>query len=151
MKSQSPKLRHDYRTGPRVQVDFTDAEQLTDQTHADELDINTVMRRWANGTEPIINAQIPKYGDFSNVDDYLVARLNVAEVQDSFDKLPHAVRAKFNFEPHELLAFVDNPDNYDEAIRLGLLEPNPALKADLDPTPAPPPSGDGESPTADGD
>lgn len=63
------------------------------------------------------------YGDFSNVPDYQEALNLVARAEEQFAGLSAQVRDRFNNEPAEFLAFMEDPKNASEAIRLGLAAP----------------------------
>lgn len=69
------------------------------------------------------NPDSPKYGDFSG---YTSSRLSeamnvVAEARSKFEQLPSGLRARFENDPRKLVDFVNDGSNYDEALRLGLV------------------------------
>ena len=69
---------------------------------------------------------IPQFGDFTAApQDYAEAFEMLATVQDNFESLPSAVRDRFHNDPHELLMFLSDSANREEAARLGLLEVTP--------------------------
>ncbi len=116
-------------------------EGKTVQASKDECDINILMSRYEKtGTLPI-NTKQPIYGDFSNVSDYMDAVHQTAKAQAMFDALPARIRDRFGNSPEGLLEFMDDPQNLDEAIELGLVPPDPDLEVPPDPPadPAPPP------------
>ena len=67
----------------------------------------------------------PQFGDFSNVSDYQSACNAMIEAQTSFAELPAEVRSRFRNNPAELISFIEDSKNKDEAIKLGLI-PKPA-------------------------
>lgn len=79
------------------------------------------------------NTSVPRYGDFSNVDDYLGALNSVKAAQEAFQALPSGLRKRFENDPAQLIAFFDDPENQDEAVALGLI-PGPAPDPKPDPT-----------------
>lgn len=110
----------------------------TQQQFKDECDINVIMSRYDNNMNLIPPDLFVKnnkgvYGDFSTVKDYQSSLNQIIEAEDSFMALPAKVRAKFNNNPQELFAFLNDKKNYDEAINLGLI-------TKPDPTPAPSPT-----------
>jgi phage internal scaffolding protein len=95
---------------------------LTQQHFKDETDINNILRQFnVTGLLPE-NALSPRYGDFTGINDYQSALNAVIAAEDGFMALPADLRARFSNNPEELINFLDNPENKDEAIRLGLLD-----------------------------
>ncbi len=120
---------------------------LTKQSFRDECDINFIMSRWKRtGEMPPEKAGTmrPHYGDFSNPNDYMEAANRVIEANEAFESLPSFLRDRFANEPANLIAFLADPENQEEAIKLGLAERAPPLDQeveeapDLDPDPSPP-------------
>lgn len=119
----------------------------TQQHFADACDVNKLMKKYKN-----INAIPPEhfknhgrgvYGDFSEIGDYHSAFAAVANAQDAFMKLDASIRARFRNDPQELLNFVNDDRNYDEAVKLGIvpkkeLATDPNLKKVGDPEPKSP-------------
>jgi len=97
---------------------------LTQQHFKDETDINNILRQFnITGLLPE-NALSPRYGDFTGINDYQSALNAVIAAEDGFMALPADLRARFSNNPEELINFLDNPQNKDEAIRLGLVDQN---------------------------
>jgi phage internal scaffolding protein len=95
---------------------------LTQQHFKDETDINNILRQFnITGLLPE-NALSPRYGDFTGINDYHSALNAVIAAEDGFMALPADLRARFSNNPEELINFLDNPQNKDEAIRLGLVD-----------------------------
>lgn len=107
----------------RVTVDFTNQESRTKQAFKSECDINNIIKKY-NKTQTIThtNSIQGKYGDFSNVADYHDALNRVMDANEKFMGLPSEMRAKFKNDPAELIKFVSDDKNYDQAIELGLIE-----------------------------
>lgn len=98
-------------------------EGRTKQSHKDETDINSIMKRFEKtGMIEFINSHEPKYGDVTAMD-YQTSMQNVAQANEMFADLPAKVRDRFDNDPAELLEFLDNPANREEAVLLGLVEP----------------------------
>jgi phage internal scaffolding protein len=68
------------------------------------------------------------------------------DAQYQFDQLPALIRDRFHNDPQEMLAFLNDPNNYDEAIKLGLVNPPPAPEIDVDAPVSPPAGGDPQRP-----
>ena len=116
-------------------------ESRTKQADIERTNINKIMRRYANtGTVPA-NMREPWYGDFSNVDDYLTARLRVQEAQDAFEALPADLRKHVDNDPAEFMRLAEDPERREEAIALGLYEaPEPEPEPQPEPEPVPDPA-----------
>ncbi len=99
----------------------------TQQQFKAQVDINNIMKKYKKTGDMSIFIKSGKgrYGDFSNVADYQTALNKVIETQDSFQSLPPEVRIKFANDPGQLLEFINDNKNYDEAVKLGLVEPKP--------------------------
>lgn len=65
----------------------------------------------------------PEYFDHPCSYDYQDALEIVARGEEAFDSLPAEVRVKFR-HPAEFLSWLEDPANYDEADKLGLLDPD---------------------------
>jgi phage internal scaffolding protein len=63
----------------------------------------------------------PSFGDFSGDFDYQKSQNAIISAQNAFDALPAALRKRFDNNPAELLAFIADEKNKDEAIKLGLI------------------------------
>lgn len=95
----------------------------TQQHFKEESDINFIVNRFLKtGTLPDVNPSA-MYGDFLHAPGSYQEALNlVIEAQDGFNALPAEMRARFNNDPGELLTFLQDENNRDEAITLGLIE-----------------------------
>lgn len=100
---------------------------LAQQQFRDECDINEIMRRF--GQTGILPDQplSPKYGDFTGVSDYKTALDRVIAADEEFMSLPAELRARFDNDAANLIQFLDDESNRDEAVKLGLVEPKEDL------------------------
>lgn len=95
----------------------------TQQEFALDADINEIVRRFGlTGRLPDVN-NVPQSGDFVGVSDYHSAMLALRKADEGFLELPADVRARFSNDPQLLMDFLDNADNRDEAVKLGLVSP----------------------------
>lgn len=97
----------------------------TQQHFAEQTDIRHVMRRYREtgvlSTGKATERQ-PMYFDTTELpEDYAAAVAMVNSAKTRFDALPAAVRQKFNYDPQNLLKFIQTGSK-DEAIELGLIE-----------------------------
>ena len=100
---------------------------LAQQHFKDECDINNILRQF-NVTGLLPEATLsPRYGDFTGIGDYHSALNQVIAAEDEFMSLPATLRARFENDPALLIEFLNNPENYDEAISLGLVDKKPEV------------------------
>lgn len=115
-------MLRDKEEGDAATVYNTD-EPITQQQFKDDADINILAKRYGLEKQPLpVEALDPRfYGDLSEVPD-LRTLLDIAnEAKNHFMELPPKLRARFNNQPGQLWAFVNDPENADESVRLGLL------------------------------
>jgi len=106
---------------------------LTKQSFKDECNINNIVAKYMRtGQCTHLNSHKPRYIDCVGVADYQDALAIVAAAQREFDALPAKVRARFANDPCAMVAFVDDPKNLDDAVKLGLLDPKNASEAALE-------------------
>ena len=122
------KTRYSYAKGPGISFtkDNPKAVSKTQQHFKKEANINCIMRKYSKSgllTDPtVIPTRTPKFDDYSNVKDFHAMQNMILEIQSYFDSLPADIRRKFDNDPHIMQEWIINPDNKDEAIKLGLLE-----------------------------
>lgn len=110
-------------------------ESLTEQEHAEEADINYIAERFMRTGQMPQVLNLPTAGDFEGIFDFQTAMNTIAQAREEFMSLPAKVRTRFSNDPAQLLEFVNNKDNYDEAVKLGFI-PKKEKPADP-PGPAP--------------
>lgn len=115
-----------------------------------ESDINEIVRRFGLTGKLPDNPRVPQYGDFSVVNDYQTALNAVISAQQAFGEFPAHIRSRFNNDPQELLEFVADDRNREEAERLGLI-PKKALNEPTASAGVPPSGAAGKTPQAKGD
>ena len=136
-KKQSNVFYTAFNPPPKVR-EVNSSPSLTQQQFAEEADINNIIASYNTTgllTNPLLqSAREPLYGDFSNLpEDYLQVQNQLLEAQTQFMELPAKIRQRFNNNPADLISFLQNPENVEEAISLGLVEnistlPEPAAK-----------------------
>lgn len=94
----------------------------TKQSMRDECDINLIISKYSKiGVIEHINNNQASFADVSDLDFQQSLHL-VQTAQDAFDELPAKIRKRFSNDPSELLSFLQNEENREEAISLGLIE-----------------------------
>lgn len=138
MIDKNQKITIDAKT-KRVSVETVNNEpSKTQQQFKDECDINNIMAKYATTGQFLhVTSKQGQYADFSSITDYREMLDQVAYAQEAFAQLPANVRYKFNNDPAELLNFVQDKKNYDEGVKLGLINP-PTINPDTQPVPETP-------------
>lgn len=135
-KWNNEKQRWDDPPTVDCSADFK-AGRMAVQADRDEVDINKIMARVEKGGQlPLFNGE-PFYGDVSELGGLQEAIIKTQEANDLFMSYPANVREKFNNNPVEMITFLEDPKNLNEAVDLGLVVKRPVAAADT-PTPAVP-------------
>jgi len=119
-------------------------ESLTKQEFKEECDANEILRRAANGQDlsAVLNSRVAQYGDFTNIPDFRESMDLIARANGMFMQLDWKLRERFGNDPAKLMDFLQDPENRDEAVRLGLVNaPKEQPKGDVQPAGAVPPAG----------
>ncbi|AXH77462.1 MAG: internal scaffolding protein [Microviridae sp.] len=105
-------------------ITCTAEEGKTQQSFKEECDINTIVETysktglWGNSMRPATSQ--PMFGDFAEVPDFVESQRIIAQAKEQFEALPARLRKRFNHDPAELLRFVGDEANAEEAILLGI-------------------------------
>ena len=118
-------------------LDTSGDEIRTEQSHKGEVDVNQIMEKYVRtGTLEHRNEYVGQYGDVTGID-FQTAMNIVVDAQNMFNDLPSSVRNKFQNDPARFLDFVQDAQNREELIEMGLATPD---QTDGDPTDVPPPA-----------
>ncbi len=120
----------------------------TKQSFKDAVDVNKIVARFEKtGLVDHINKNQGSYADVSDMREYPEALRIIQKGKDLFSSLPASMREKFANNPANMIAFLDDPKNKKEAIKMGLLiipkspdAPHPAPAVPLTPSPSPQPA-----------
>lgn len=114
----------------QVGVDCSKDTPVTKQSFREECDINVLMKSYKKtGVLEHLARGLPSYGDFTNAEDYHTASNQVIAAQKAFDELPSEIRSRMDNDPHALLEFLEDEENREEAVSLGLLPEPPKAAA----------------------
>lgn len=147
MSKKSPLPFNAFRTGYNYDVDsvsretgldFSDSPSLAQQSFKDECDINTIVRRFGITGELPSDLNMPQSGDFTGFPDFHSAMNMVVKAQEEFMRLPADMRDRFANDPGRLMAFLDDPNNREEAVKLGLVASSVVPLPDVGTVVAPP-------------
>lgn len=119
-KTTSPELR-EFLQRPGDHDEEGNIVYTTEQAHKDQTDINKIIDRFdKEGLIKGVQKFEGKFGDFTGID-FKTMQDQVAGAKSQFEALPSEIRARFENQPYKLLEFMDDPNNREEAIELGLI------------------------------
>lgn len=141
----SPRNRYSDRIA--VGVDCSKWPSRTKQSFKESCDINNIIKSIdTGGLFRHLNEKMPEYSDLVH-DDHIGTMSNdlqtalelVQRANESFAELPAVLRKRFDNDPRKFLAFVDDPANQAELVKLGLANPDllPSNVPGKSPEPAP--------------
>lgn len=94
----------------------------TEQAHKKECDINNIIRKYDKAGLILQSQEFEdQVGNVTGVD-FKTAMDLVTRSQQNFEKFPSHIRKRFKNSPEEFLKFMDDSNNRDEAIKLGLIK-----------------------------
>ena len=108
----------------RQNTDIHNTEpSLTQQQFAEDVNLNTIVKRYGIGDGAIPPAAIdPQYfGDYTDAVDMRTALDMARDANERFNALPVEIRRRFDYDPVKLWDFVNRPENVEESVKLGLL------------------------------
>lgn len=131
---------------------YCDDVSMTKQSFTEECDVNELLRRAANGQDitSALSARVGQYGDFTDIPDFRESLDLVNRANNAFMELPWQTRERFANDPGRMIEFLQDDANYDEAVKMGILDAELVKKrreaavAAAAPTPPPAAKGDGK-------
>lgn len=100
------------------------------QQFKDECDVNNIVNNYTSGKAVPINVAEPIYADISGVPNDFSHCLNVVnDAKQKFQALPAKIRKRFSHDPAELLEFLMDENNREEAEELGMVVPRKKVEA----------------------
>lgn len=129
-----------------VTGEVTRPPSRTKADFAEQCDINNIIKAYKITGQIQHVSAAAKQGRFEDLPDEIdfQTSLNTIRAADqAFAALPAKLRDRFGNDPAQFLGFLSDPENGDEARRLGILNPLPAPASPPngpEPMPAPPPA-----------
>lgn len=109
----------------RVQT-INNQPSMTQQQFKNQCDVNQILKKFEKtGMISHLNNNAGNYGDFSTIQNFQSNLNMILNAQSSFDALPSEVRKRFGNNPNNLIEFVQDNSNYEEALKLGLVQQKP--------------------------
>lgn len=117
----------------RVYVKTDGRISRTQQQFKNECDVNQIMKKYRETGS--IDFKLMRaegvYADLSNVKGYMDSLQSAIDAREAFEAMPAYLRKRFDHDPNKLIQFVSDSKNYDEAVKLGLVEkkqPDPVVE-----------------------
>lgn len=118
-------MKASYRpNGSRRVATPSGGERVTDGSQAESVDINNIVKQFTK-TGLMPQRQGARYEDVSS-HDYMAMRNFIADKESLFRGLPARVRARFGGDFYQLLRWIENPANREEAVKLGIFDASKA-------------------------
>lgn len=103
---------------------------FTEQSHKDRCEINKIIRKYdQNGIINHVSKFEAQYGDVSGIE-FKSAQDKVLNAKKMFNELPSHIRKRFENSPAKLLSFMDDANNREEAIKLGIIRADWTIDSD---------------------
>lgn len=96
---------------------------LTEQSHRAEVDVNNIVKR--HGMDLIQQTAALQELTYDNVpgNDFQEAMLMITKANETFEGMPSEIRKRFENDPAKFLDFVQDEQNVNELIEMGLAKP----------------------------
>lgn len=103
---------------------INDEPSRTQQQFREKVNVNSIMAKYRKtGLIDHVRANPGVYADLTKLPDYQTAMQTVITAQSTFESVPANIRLRFDNDPGKMIAFLDDQQNYDEAVKLGLVIP----------------------------
>lgn len=110
------------RSTKRLSIDCS-KDGRTQQHFQEQCNINTIVEKARKtGLLSHVNSRIPQYADVSKIPDYMQAMEIIIKADNAFYSLDAKTRERFANDPANMVEFLRDPKNYDDAVKLGLVE-----------------------------
>lgn len=109
--------------GTKKVVTVNPLPSLTQKQFKNDVDVNNIIKKFKKTGQisHIRNTLNGVYSDLTHISDLLDMKLKVIHAEQAFMELPPKLRSKFRNDPAELISYLQNPSNHEEAIHLGLM------------------------------
>jgi len=131
------KFRTAYGEKIDASISFEHEETLTKEFLKEECDINYILKRYMQtGVIDHLASKKPIYDDVSSLGDLHECYRKIDAAEEAFFELPASIREKFKNDPIEFVEFVQNPNNEDALVTMGLAKKRADTSTQPDPVPS---------------
>lgn len=104
---------------------FPEGKSMTQQHMADATDINRIMARYLKngGSFAKLPDPVGMYADLTQLGDFQESMNVISKATFAFQQLPANFRQELNNDPQQLINFLNDPENRDRAVKMGLMKP----------------------------
>lgn len=102
-------------------IDYSKGKTQVQQGFHEDSKLTNIVKRFSG--QRLTTGEQLSYIDMYDAPTFQQAQNLVANVKSEFDNLPSALRGRFENNPRKMLEFAQNPENSEEAIKLGLNRP----------------------------
>ena len=121
-KPKKEVLRKYYQRPGKVN-EKGEIQYFTEQHHKLECDVKHIIQKYdKTGLIHHVSKIEAKYGDLTGLEFQNMQNV-VAGAMSMFNELPAEIRKEFDNDPQKLIHFMDDSNNRDRAIELGLIDP----------------------------
>jgi len=126
--------RFDFDKPPAIS--FKGGVSRTQQQFKEEADVNFIVNR-AKKTGLLTDprrpgTREPKFGDFTLVPNFHQQQAQIAQATQEFERLPALIRERFKNDVGTFMEFIGDPENVEEAVKLGLLPESRLAKKSME-------------------
>jgi len=104
----------------RVILETPESDRRVKQAPKASTEIRNIIKRFYKTGVLGDPNRTPIFGDFTDLEKFEHNALMVADVRSKFAKLPASTRDRFKNDPVELISFLQDEKNNEEAVKLGL-------------------------------
>lgn len=110
------------RSTKRLSIDCS-KDGRTQQHFKEQCNINFIVEKARKtGLLAHLNNRTPQYADVTKIPDYQDAMETIITANNAFWSLDARSRERFGNDPARMIDFLQDENNYDEAVKLGLVE-----------------------------
>lgn len=122
VKGENMKVIEKRKNGSIRVYTVNNEPSMTDQQFKDDCDVNFIVDKFTKTGNLTHLAKFQgMYADVSEIPDLAQAMQIVSTAQTAFDTLPAELRSRFGNSPVNMVEFLNDINNKDEAIKLGLI------------------------------
>jgi len=95
----------------------------TQMQYKDQVNVNNIMKKFkkTGSITHLRNAKEGVYADLTQITDYAESLMQIKKADEAFLSIPSEIRNKFQNNPANLISYLKDPKNTEEAIKHGLL------------------------------
>lgn len=113
----------------------SDLPDLTEQTHIAECDVNNIIKKFRKTGQlsHVRSAAAGQYSDLADLD-FETMQNGILHAKHLFEQIPSEIRNRFGHDPQALIEFIRDPENHEEAVKLGLMAKREPAKPTVEQT-----------------